>query len=98
MRVGSLHSPREYDGRPPPDVGYYLDLVIPRKEEPRKKISHHVRLLHGRISRNRVINLQSIYQNISKFTSKTNQIRIRGAMGDVLSQEGRGESAERRYA
>ncbi len=36
-RVGSLHKPREYDGRLPPDAGYYLDLVIPRKEESRKK-------------------------------------------------------------
>ena len=37
MGVGSLHDPREYDGRLPPDVGYYLDLVIPRFEEPPKK-------------------------------------------------------------
>ena len=36
-RVGSLHKPREYDDRLPPDAGYYLDLVIPRKEESRKK-------------------------------------------------------------
>ncbi len=49
MGVGSLHKPREYDGRLPPDVGYYLDLVLPRKEEPRKKIGSQVRLLHGRI-------------------------------------------------
>ena len=49
MRVGSLHSPWEYDGRPPPDAGYYLDLVLPRFEEPRKKIGSQVRLLHGRI-------------------------------------------------
>ncbi len=49
MGVGSLHHPREYDGRLPPDVGYYLDLVLPRKEEPRKKIGSQVRLLHGRI-------------------------------------------------
>ena len=48
-RVGSLHNPREYDGRLPPDAGYYLNLVIPRKEEPRKKIGSRVRLLHGRI-------------------------------------------------
>ncbi len=33
MGVGSLHTPRGYDGRPPPDAGYYLDLVIPRFEE-----------------------------------------------------------------
>ncbi len=44
MGVGSLHKPREYDGRLPLDVGYYLDLVIPRKEEPRKKIGSRVRL------------------------------------------------------
>ena len=43
MGVGSLHNPREYDGRLPPDVGYYLDLVIPRKKEPRKKIGSQVR-------------------------------------------------------
>ena len=49
MRVGSLHTPREYDGRLPLDAGYYLDLVIPRFEEPRKKIGSRVRLLHGRI-------------------------------------------------
>ena len=35
--MGSLHSPREYDGRLPPDVDYYLDLVIPRFEESQKK-------------------------------------------------------------
>ena len=49
MRVGSLHKPREYDGRLPLDVDYYLDLVIPRKEESPKKITVRVRLLHGRI-------------------------------------------------
>ncbi len=37
MGVGSLHDPWEYDGRLPPDAGYYLDLVIPRTEESRKK-------------------------------------------------------------
>ena len=42
MGVGSLHNPREYDGRLPPDAGYYLDLVIPRKEESRKKNTIHV--------------------------------------------------------
>ncbi len=49
MGVGSLHHPREYDGRLPPDVGYYLNLVILRNEEPPKKIGSRVRLLHGRI-------------------------------------------------
>ncbi len=28
MRVGSLHNPREYDGRLPLDVDLSLDLVI----------------------------------------------------------------------
>ncbi len=42
MGVGSLHAPREYDGRLPPDVDYYLDLVIPRKKEPRTKIGSRV--------------------------------------------------------
>ena len=42
--LGGLPNPREYDGRLPPDVGYYLDLVIPRFEEPRKKIGTRVRL------------------------------------------------------
>ncbi len=37
MPVGSLQSPREHDGRLPPDVGYYLNLVIPREDESRKK-------------------------------------------------------------
>ena len=36
-RVGSLRNPWEYGGRLPPDVAYYLDLVIPRKKESRKK-------------------------------------------------------------
>ncbi len=71
MRVGSLHSPWEYDGRLPPDAGYYLDLVIPRFEEPRKK---------SRASYNntmedyeyRVINLHAtLFLIISKSTSKT---------------------------
>ncbi len=47
--VGGLHNPREYHGRLPPDAGYSLDLVIPRKEEPPKKIGSRVRLLHGRL-------------------------------------------------
>ena len=47
--VGSLRKPREYDGRLPPDVGYYLDLVLPRFEEPPKKNTSRVRLLHGGI-------------------------------------------------
>ena len=49
MRVGSLHNPWEFDGRLPPDAGYYLDLVIPRFEEPRKKTRACSNNLHGRI-------------------------------------------------
>ncbi len=49
MPVGSLRSAREYDGRLPLDVDSYLDLVLPRFEEPRKKIGSRVRLLHGRV-------------------------------------------------
>ena len=49
MRVGGLHDPWEYDGRLPPDAGYCLDLVIPRFDEPPKKIGSRVRLLHGRL-------------------------------------------------
>ena len=33
MGVGGLHSPREYDGRLPPDLDSYLDLVIPPEED-----------------------------------------------------------------
>ena len=69
MGVGSLRSPREYDGRLPPDVGYYLDLVIPRKEESRKKTRA---CLNNNMEeyRNTVIKLHAIYSMIiSKFTS-----------------------------
>ena len=65
MRVGSLHKPREYDGRLPPDAGYYLDLVIPRQEEPRKKIGGRVRLLHGRILQIQRSTYMQIYPRIS---------------------------------
>ncbi len=46
--VGSLHDPRGYDGRLPPDAGYYLDLVIPRFEEPPKKNTCVLQQHHGR--------------------------------------------------
>ena len=49
MGVGSLREPREYGGRLPPDAGYYLDLVLPRFEEPRKKTRASYNNLHGRI-------------------------------------------------
>ncbi len=57
MRVASLHNPREYDDRPPPDVGHCLDLVIPRNEEPRKKIGSQVRLSTWKNITNKVIHL-----------------------------------------
>ena len=69
MRVGSLRSPREYDDRLPLDVGSYLNLVIPRFEEPRKKITVHVRLLHGRIRKQSSQFLAIQSQNTGKFTS-----------------------------
>ena len=65
MGVGSLRKPREYDGRLPPAAGYYLDLVIPRKEEPRKKIGSRVRLLHGRILQIQWSIHMQIYSRIS---------------------------------
>ncbi len=49
MRVGSLQSPREYDGRLPPDAGCYLNLVIPRFEEPPKKNTSHTKHPHARL-------------------------------------------------
>ena len=67
MGVGGLRKPREYDGRLPPDAGYYLDLVLPRFEEPRKKNGSQCKIIAWKNIRNRVIKLH----NISKFTSKT---------------------------
>ena len=65
MRVGSLRSPWEYDGRLPPDAGYYLDLVLPRKEEPRKKIGSRARLLHGRMLQIQWSNYMQLYSRLS---------------------------------
>ena len=69
MGVGSLRNPREYDGRLPPDAGYYLDLVLPRKEEPGKK----TRASNNNTMedyRNKVVNYYATQsQNIGKFTS-----------------------------
>ncbi len=56
MGVGSLRSPREYDGRLPPDAGYYLDLAIPRFEEPPKKIGGPCEIIAWKNITNRVIN------------------------------------------
>ena len=87
MRVGSLHKPWEYDGRLPPDAGYYLDLVIPRKEESRKKKHVHVRITTCKNVTNTVINLHAIQsRNTGESTSKTDQNPyrcIRGAMGGL---------------
>jgi hypothetical protein len=69
MGAGSLRDPRECDDRLPPDAGYYLDLAIPRFEEPPKKIGSRVRLLHGE-HRNRVINYMHPIPEISNLTSK----------------------------
>ncbi len=69
MRVGSLRSPRGYDGRLPPDVGYYLNLVLPRKKEPRKTIGSACKIIAWKNITNTVINLHAIQsQNSSKFT------------------------------
>ena len=65
---------------PPPNLRvrsgqfhYYLDLVIPRFEEPPKKIGSRVKINYMEEYRNRVIKLHAIYSmTISKFTSKTN--------------------------
>ena len=65
MRVGSLHNPWEYDDRLPPDAGYYLDLVLPRKEEPRKKIGSRARLLHGRMLQIQWSNYMQLYSRLS---------------------------------
>jgi len=65
MRVGSLHNPREYDGRLPPDADYYLDLVLPRKEEPGKKIGGRARLLHGRMLQIQRSTHMQLYPRIS---------------------------------
>ena len=94
MGVGSLRNPREYDGRLPPDAGYYLDLVIPRKKEPRKKTracynntmedyEYKVIKSHATQSQNSSKSTSNISKNTSKSTSKTNQIKVRGAMGGL---------------
>ncbi len=72
--MGSLRKPRECDGRLPPDLGYYLDLVIPRKEEPPKKIGSRGEIIAWKNITNKVINLHAIQsQNIGKFTSNTSK-------------------------
>ena len=92
MRVGSLHSPWEYDGRLPPDVGYYLDLVLPRKKEPRKKTRACLNNLHGRILQIEwstykptnpriLVNLLILAETLANLLVKTNQIRFMGAIG-----------------
>ena len=72
--MGSLRRPRGYDGRLPPDAGYCLDLVIPRKEEPRKKIGSQGEITAWKNITNKVINLHAIQsQNISKRTGNTSK-------------------------
>ena len=84
MGVGSLHGPREYDGRLPPDAGYYLDLVLPRSEEPRKKTragynntmedyEYKVIKLHATQSQNSSKFTGDISSNTGKSTSETDQ-------------------------
>ena len=62
--VGSLRKPREYDGRLPPDAGYYLDLVIPRKEEPPKKTGSPGEIIAWKNITNKVIDSHAIYSRI----------------------------------
>ena len=69
MGVGSLHGPRECDGRLPPDAGYYLDLVLPRSEEPGKKTGSQCEIIAWKNVTNTAIDLHAIYSMIiSKFT------------------------------
>ena len=71
MGVGSLQTPREYDDRLPLDVDYYLNLVIPRFEEPRKKTGSPGEIIAWKNITNKVINSHAIRsQNISKFTGR----------------------------
>ena len=74
-------------------MGYYLDLVIPRKEEPRKKIGSQGEIIAWKNITNQVINLLVkltrisanllviLVKNTSKLTSETNQIRLGGPSG-----------------
>ena len=48
---------REYDGRLPLDVGLSLNLVIPRKEEPRKKNGSACKIIAWKIVENKVVDL-----------------------------------------
>ena len=73
-RVGSLRSPRECDGRLPPDAGYYPDLVIPRFEGASKKNRWSGEIIAWKNITNKVIDLHAIQsQNISKFTSNVSK-------------------------
>ena len=65
IEPGSLHSPWECDDRLPPDAGYYLDLVLPRKEEPGKKTGSRCKIIAWKNIRNRVIKSHAIYSRIS---------------------------------
>ena len=82
--VGGLRNPRECGDRLPPDAGYYLDLVLPRFEEPGKKTGSRCEIIAWKNNRNGVIRLHAIQsqnvgestgnvsENTSKFTSGTN--------------------------
>ena len=59
MGVGSLHKPRECDGRLPPDAGYYLDLVLPRNEGTWKKNRWSCEIIAWKNVTNTVIDLQA---------------------------------------
>ncbi len=60
--------PRRLHGQA--DAGYYLDLVLPRFEEPGKKTGSQCKIIAWKNITNKVISLHAIQsQSISKFTS-----------------------------
>ena len=88
MGVGSLHDPRECDDRLPPDLDSYLDLVLPRSEEPRKKThasynntmedyEYRVIKLHAIQSQAISKFTGNVSKNTSRFTSRNLQNRYR---------------------
>ena len=50
-RFGIRRTIQEPRSKLPLDVGYYLNLVLPRKEEPPKKNTSHVNYPHGRLQK-----------------------------------------------
>ena len=73
MGVGGLRRPREHDGRPPPDAGYYLDLVLPRFEEPGKKTRASNNNTMEDYEYKVIKSHATLFQNSSKFTSDTSK-------------------------